>query len=345
MIGLALLGPLPVMALTLDLPGPAVLTLEQAEALGSYDLPIGPWRDGLLPVQPTEGAIRQSAYRIATPDQTTLQILAPLRDQLLRAGYRVLFECEAADCGGFDFRYGTKVLAEPEMHVDMGDFRFLSADNGADYVSLLVSRSRESGFVQITQISAAPGPDQAAGPPAAGSLPGTLPNAAAADLLFPDLPAPETPPLSTGDASGTQSGTAPDPAAAPDLQPPPGALIALLEQAGAAPLDDLSFLSGSAELAAGDYASLIELAAYLANNPGRRVVLVGHTDASGALDANIALSRRRAASVVARLLSLGAVRAQLAAQGVGYLAPRASNLTEAGRTQNRRVEVVITSTQ
>ena len=36
---------------------------------------------------------------------------------------------------------------------------------------------------------------------------------------------------------------------------------------------------------------------------------------------------------------------QIEAEGVGYLSPRASNLTEEGRTQNRRVEVMMTSTQ
>ena len=36
---------------------------------------------------------------------------------------------------------------------------------------------------------------------------------------------------------------------------------------------------------------------------------------------------------------------QIRADGVGFLAPRASNLTDSGRTQNRRVEVILTSTQ
>ena len=76
------------------------------------------------------------------------------------------------------------------------------------------------------------------------------------------------------------------------------------------------------------------------------VLLVGHTDAAGGLEANIALSRRRAASVVAHLVGeLGVSRAQVSAEGVGYLVPRASNLTDQGRAENRRVEVVLTSTQ
>ena len=74
--------------------------------------------------------------------------------------------------------------------------------------------------------------------------------------------------------------------------------------------------------------------------------MVGHTDAEGTLSGNLELSKKRAASVLERLVSAYRVpRAQLEAAGVGYLVPRASNLTEGGRDQNRRVEVVLTSTR
>lgn len=88
------------------------------------------------------------------------------------------------------------------------------------------------------------------------------------------------------------------------------------------------------------------LADYLKQNPARQVTLVGHTDAVGSLDANIALSKRRARSVMQYLTQeLGVSASQVAAEGVGYLAPRASNLTDAGREANRRVEVTLTSTE
>ena len=50
---------------------------------------------------------------MALGGQTTLQILAPLRDQLSEAGYEIIFECAANDCGGFDFRYALDLLPEP----------------------------------------------------------------------------------------------------------------------------------------------------------------------------------------------------------------------------------------
>ena len=60
----------------------------------------------------------------------------------------------------------------------------------------------------------------------------------------------------------------------------------------------------------------------------------------------MALSRRRAAEVKHRLEEqFGIEPARIEAQGVGYLVPRASNLTEEGRERNRRVEAVLTSTR
>ena len=125
-----------------------------------------------------------------------------------------------------------------------------------------------------------------------------------------------------------------------------GDLRARLAAEGAATLDDLSFATGSSTLTEGAYPSLTDLAAFLADNPETRVALVGHTDAEGSLDGNIALSRDRADAVRRYLIDrLGVDPGQLQAEGVGYLAPRASNASTTGRQQNRRVEVVITATR
>jgi len=124
-----------------------------------------------------------------------------------------------------------------------------------------------------------------------------------------------------------------------------GSLAQQLDDLGHAILRDLDFATGSAQLGEADFASLAELAAYLAAYPDRSVALVGHTDSAGALDTNIALSQRRARSVLDRLVTQhGVNRRQLTAEGMGYLAPIASNRTETGRDANRRVEAIVTST-
>ena len=309
--GLCLL-PSMALAIALDLPAPASTTATRREPLASYALPIGPWQDGQVSSRILEGPLEQSAWRIAAPGMTTLQILAPLRDQLAQAGFRTLWECETDACGGFDFRYSIDVMPEPDMHVDLGDFRFLSAErigvDGPEAVSLLVSRSAETGFVQMVSVGAA------------------------LTVTGPLAPAEQAAPTAGSDESAQVL--------------PPSGLAAVLQDNGSVVLEDLVFKSGSAELGPGPFETLVALAGFLKDDPTRTVALVGHTDASGGLAGNTALSRARAASVRERLMAEYAVpAAQITAEGVGYLAPRATNQTEDGRARNRRVEAILTSTR
>jgi OOP family OmpA-OmpF porin len=308
---LALAAPGGAAALDLAFPGPARATAAAVEAFGSTRIALGPWAAGRLPQAIAEGRIERRAWRVEAPGLSTLALLDPLRDQIAAAGFAALFECEARACGGFDFRYAADLLPEPEMHVDLGDFRYLAARRGDERLVLMVSRSARAGFVQLTHV-------RPAAAPAA-----VLPPEGAAAPAGPGQGVPVT--LST--------------AAAPPADP--GGVIPALEAQGHAALDDLVFDSGATGLAAGDYASLAALAAWLAADPARRLVLVGHTDASGGLEGNIAISRRRAEAVRAALIAAHAIDpGRVTAEGVGPLAPRAPNATEPGRRANRRVEAV-----
>ncbi len=312
LLGAACLLPSMALAIAVEFPAPASTTATRREPLTSYALPIGPWQDGQVSSRILEGPLEQTAWRLSAPGMTTLQILAPLRDQLTRAGFRILWDCETDACGGFDFRYAIDVMPEPDMHVDLGDFRFLSAERmgaaGPEAVSLLVSRSAETGFVQIVSVGAA------------------------LEVTGPLAPAEQAAPVAPPEEAG------------PVL--PPSSLAAALQGNGSVVLEDLVFKSGSAELGPGPYETLVALAAFLKDDPARTVALVGHTDASGGLAGNTALSRARAASVRERLMADYAVpAAQIMAEGVGYLAPRATNRTEDGRARNRRVEAILTSTR
>lgn len=304
-------------AQAVELPPAAERAVVEVEDLGSYRVPIGPWSEEGVPTLDAEGRIVREAWHVPG-DATTLELLAPLREQLAADGYSTLFECEADICGGFDFRFETEILPEPDMHVDLGDFRFLATRRGdagapADIVTVLVSRTRQTGFVQVVRVGAA----------------------AASVVAPPERPAAPAP----GPAA---------PAAAPSgpLAPASGDLARRLEETGRTVLSDLAFETGSSRLAEGPYRSLEALAAYLRDNPDRRVTLVGHTDADGSLEANVALSRARARAVRERLVTeFGIPGSQVEADGVGYLMPLATNLTEAGRTANRRVEAVLTATE
>jgi OOP family OmpA-OmpF porin len=86
-------------------------------------------------------------------------------------------------------------------------------------------------------------------------------------------------------------------------------------------------------------AILDEAARILREQPDVRVSVDGHTDAMGTDAYNDRLSERRAQAVVDRLVRLGVEPSRLEPQGYGESRPVATNETEEGRAQNRRVEL------
>lgn len=74
-----------------------------------------------------------------------------------------------------------------------------------------------------------------------------------------------------------------------------------------------------------------------------RVRVDGHTDTSGKETYNQMLSLRRAKSVATVLNSVGMKEENIQLRGLGSSQPVASNDTAAGRTENRRVSIVVTS--
>jgi outer membrane protein OmpA-like peptidoglycan-associated protein len=86
---------------------------------------------------------------------------------------------------------------------------------------------------------------------------------------------------------------------------------------------------------------LMEGVKLLKDNPDIRVEVMGFTDDVGSEDYNLGLSERRAEAVVEFLVSEGISRNRLETRGYGESHPIASNDTEEGRAQNRRVEFAI----
>lgn len=288
----------PAAAVELSLPNGARQISERSSPSGSYALPTGPFADGAIPSQRLEGRIVQQTWRFDAHGQTTLQIFAPLREQIESAGFAVALDCKDTECGGFDFRFGTEVVPAPDMYVDIRNFRFLSAiGQSGEAVSLLVSGNRSASYVQIIYVN-----------PTSG---------AASIAIAEDVKEPEQ---------------------------KPDDLASVLTETGHVVLGDLVFETGASALDPGNYASLAELAAFLEAHPDIVIALVGHTDSIGELSGNIALSRQRAESVRDRLVSTYGIDPQrVQADGMGYLAPIASNLTSEGREANRRVEAIIVS--
>lgn len=276
---------------------PGTLTHDETAPFAVHTIATGPAELGEVPTTRHEGPVTHLVWEVPGID-STLGLLAGLQMQLEDEGFETSWACETRSCGGFDFRFGLDILPAPDMFIDLSDFHYIAAFRDDAVLSLVVSRSGELGYVQLTMVG---------GPNTVGGEAATV------------LSTRSDPNLDIADALSTN---------------------------GVAILDGVAFETGKAALASDLVPSLEELADYLTTNPGHKVALVGHTDAEGGLDGNVSLSVRRAEAVREFLVSeLGVDAAQLEAKGIGYLAPRASNMTDDGRAQNRRVEAVLTSTQ
>ena len=114
-----------------------------------------------------------------------------------------------------------------------------------------------------------------------------------------------------------------------------------METDGKVALYGIYFDTGKAELKPESTPQLAEMAKLLGQNQSLKVFVVGHTDNQGQLDANLALSQKRAEAVAAALVKDYKVDGKrLLARGSANYAPVASNQAEAGRALNRRVELV-----
>jgi outer membrane protein OmpA-like peptidoglycan-associated protein len=113
-----------------------------------------------------------------------------------------------------------------------------------------------------------------------------------------------------------------------------------LRESGQVVLDGIFFDTDKATIKAESQPALEEIAKFLKTQEGAFFV-VGHTDTTGALDHNMALSRARAAAVVDALRrDHGIAAGRLDPHGVGPLAPAAANEGDPGRARNRRVALV-----
>jgi outer membrane protein OmpA-like peptidoglycan-associated protein len=102
---------------------------------------------------------------------------------------------------------------------------------------------------------------------------------------------------------------------------------------------NITFGSNSADISSGFYPTLNSLVLVFKEFDKNGVDIVGHTDSTGSLELNQTLSNRRAQSVASYLSANGVAPTRLSAYGAGPNQPIASNASDAGRAQNRRVEI------
>ena len=107
----------------------------------------------------------------------------------------------------------------------------------------------------------------------------------------------------------------------------------------------VNFAFNSAELTSSAKTNLDKLATVLINNPDTNINIYGHTDNKGTAQVNQKISENRANSVKNYLISKGIASSRMITMGRGFSEPIATNETDAGRAQNRRVEFAITANE
>lgn len=104
----------------------------------------------------------------------------------------------------------------------------------------------------------------------------------------------------------------------------------------------ITFAQSSATIQPAFYQALNSVASTLIEYPSTAVDIRGHASSEGARDFNQRLSQQRADAVRNYLANQGVQPVRMTAIGMGIDYPVADNSTEAGRIQNRRVEIILT---
>lgn len=253
-------------------------------------------------VENSEGKLTRIAY-VAPAGKTAIEVYRNFEQSLKAAGFRIRFDCAGDDgCGGFDF---STALAEPVLDGMHGDRNLMVSTleaAGSDVHGLTATLSRPSGGVDVSLLVS-----QNENQPV-----GVL------------LQVVESKPMATGQVSVDAK-----------------AMGRGLAQTGHIALYGIRFASDSAVLDKASDATLAQMADLLKSQPSLKVYIVGHTDDSGSLAHNLALSQQRAEAVVKALgTHYGIAASRLGAKGLASYAPVASNHDEAGKARNRRVELV-----
>ncbi|MDQ0422875.1 outer membrane protein OmpA-like peptidoglycan-associated protein [Peteryoungia aggregata LMG 23059] len=271
-----------------------------------FELPVGPMKGRTVSeVKPIEGQLQRRLY-VAPEGASAADVFLNYRTALLGAGFSPLFECSARTCGSNNALLGKLIIYPPQRKLgNLGkasEFA-LYIDGDEHYMAAVSADGTRHVALYVAQNQKTPISENAS-------------ERAAVHLDLVTAAALESRMI---DAAAMAKG---------------------ISDEGHIALDNVYFDFGTANLSPEAAPAIAEMAKLLTANPALKVYIVGHTDWIGDADTNLSLSQKRAQAVMAALVSSGIAAERVAAAGMGMLAPRASNQTEAGRALNRRVELV-----
>lgn len=272
-------------------------------------------------VKRLEGAHTRLVY-LLPPERSPLEVLRNYQQTITAGGGRVLFECQAEACGGDPSRSSSGGGGDTSLAM----FLYPAERVRAEYHSAAwCALAEEIADLRYTAAELAGGGAHAAVQVytlvAPDEYDACLPlngrTIAVVDLVESQAMEQNMVTVSANDMAKAIAGS------------------------GRIALYGIQFDFDSAQLRPDSTPQLEQIAAMLKADPAMTLEVVGHTDNIGQADYNRDLSQRRAAAAVAALVGEhGIDAARLSAKGKGSDAPIASNDDEAGRSRNRRVELV-----
>ncbi len=303
----------------------AHLLAQTVKAFDELTLPSGPTVSDATQPKPhfkstitARGQVTRTLY-VVPPGRSTLEILINHENALKAAGFKVAFECAGNACGGS--------FAATKFVGDGSDTRIAveKASQTRKYLAdAMLEYVKDVRYALLQK--------------------GTADNATYVGIYLAQMTG-----GSHGDSSEALTGyegaliEAVEPIAMEQniVTVKSSEIDASLASQGRAVFYGLYFDFNKADIKPASDPQLAEMAKFLAAHSTLKVFVVGHTDNQGGLDYNVALSLKRAQSVVAALQSRYHVSAQrMIARGCGPLAPISENRDDAGRAKNRRVELV-----
>ena len=118
-------------------------------------------------------------------------------------------------------------------------------------------------------------------------------------------------------------------------------LYQALEATGRVAIHDIHFATGKADILPESSETIGDMAKLLQDHPDLKLLIEGHTDNTGDFQKNMQLSKDRAAAVKSYLIGKFNIdQGRLETMGMGQSRPTATNDTEEGKAENRRVEIV-----
>jgi OOP family OmpA-OmpF porin len=293
----------------------ACLLRSQRKTFDSYWLVLGkPVKRGTVwttdPGQNLEGAVTRLMYA-APAGRSALEVFRNYEQGLAEQGYEILYRCAKAECGGrpllMEVLFGNgQRRAFADSGASTGSDRAYYSFPDPNDAYFLVARSADGA----THVTVYVGFKSSTVVKETSDRPIVLADVIESAAMEQNLV----------DAS---------------------AMNKAISETGRIALRNIYFDFGSDALTAESTPALEQIAALLKQQSGLSLYVVGHTDSVGTHEANMSLSRRRAESVVQALIRQhGVAASRLVPAGVGDLAPVASNRSDAGRAENRRVELV-----